>query len=484
MNPRWIFALALAVGCSSVEFLPRKPVALDRAPLRGVPDPNAAPFPSSMPSASPVVARAGSVAEEFKLKNGIRVLLLEEHASPLVAIGVVIQRGSVEAPPGVFDLFVDAMSRGSDLIAPKAFDIDVQDTYAIVHRAGARTELSVVSAQFVAPLLHDVVRIVVPSVAHPLFDPEDFERLLDRHRRRVSAQRDEAGATARRELAKLLFPAGHPYAASTDDVEHALDGVTRDTIVALQSCVASDDVAVVAAGDVKRAQLEPLLEDALGSMKPGARARKPIADAPPPAASHVLLLDHPHDTQAQIALGFMTLKYDSPDFPALFVLSRIVQGSMYQAMRRAHGSTYGTSSELAMMHANAPLIFSAAVDVDQVGQALRDTFGTITNLEPELQKPDTLARAKTMAAHWANYETVDAAVASLSTLAAFDLPVDHWVKLQKMVETLTTEDLLRVAKQYLDPAHAELVVLGDVTRFQPDIEALKIGDVEVRKVAH
>jgi predicted Zn-dependent peptidase len=483
MSPRFMFALALAMGCSSVEFLPRKPVALDRAPLRGVTDSNAAPFPSSMPSASPAVARAGSVAEEFKLKNGIRVLLFEEHASPLVAIGVVIQRGSVEAPPGVFDLFVDAMSRGSDLIAPKAFDIDVQDTYAIVHRAGARAELSVVSAQFVAPLLHDVVRIVVPAIAHPLFDSDDFERVLDRHRRRVTAQRDEAGATARRELAKLLFPSGHPYAAS-DDVDHPLDGVTRDAVLALQTCVASDDVAVVAAGDVQRAQLEPLLEDVLGSMKPGARARKPIADAPPPAASHVLLLDHPHDTQAQIALGFITLKYDSPDYPALFVLSRLVQSAMYQAMRRGHGSTYGTSSELAMMHANAPLIFSAAVDVDQVGQALRDTFGTISNLETELRKPDTLARAKNMAAHWASYETVDAAVASLSTLAAFDLPVDHWVKLKKGVEALTTEDLLRVAKQYLDLAHAELVVLGDVAHFQPDVEALKIGDIEVRKVAH
>jgi zinc protease len=69
---------------------------------------------------------------------------------------------------------------------------------------------------------------------------------------------------------------------------------------------------------------------------------------------------------------------------------------------------------------------------------------------------------------------------SLETLAALDLPADTWAKLYAAVQNLTADDLARVAKKYLDPAHAQLVVLGDVSRFKSDLDALGIAEVQVR----
>ena len=59
-------------------------------------------------------------------------------------------------------------------------------------------------------------------------------------------------------------------------------------------------------------------------------------------------------------------------------------------------------------------------------------------------------------------------------------PVNTWAKLRDAIETVSADDLAGVAQKYLDPARAQLVVLGDVQRFRSDLDALGIAQVEVR----
>ena len=43
---------------------------------------------------------------------------------------------------------------------------------------------------------------------------------------------------------------------------------------------------------------------------------------------------------------------------------------------------------------------------------------------------------------------------------------------------MTTEDVQRVAGQYLDPAKLSIVVVGDRARLQPQLKALPLGEFE------
>ncbi|HEX4513251.1 MAG TPA: hypothetical protein VH054_06935, partial [Polyangiaceae bacterium] len=153
------FVLVLAAGCASIEFQPRKPTALDHRAV-GQADPSAAPLASVMPAVEASPHPHIPVAKEAQLKNGVRVLVLPDAAFPLAAVAVVVTRGSNDAAPGVFSLFMDSVISGNDLIAPKALRRNLNE-YAVDHQRDVRREYSSAEWQFVSTLLGDVVRMTV-----------------------------------------------------------------------------------------------------------------------------------------------------------------------------------------------------------------------------------------------------------------------------------------------------------------------------------
>ena len=48
---------------------------------------------------------------------------------------------------------------------------------------------------------------------------------------------------------------------------------------------------------------------------------------------------------------------------------------------------------------------------------------------------------------------------------------------------MTTADVQRVAKQFIPAENAFIVVVGDLARIRPGIEALRLGEVTVRDVS-
>lgn len=484
MKRRAGIALLLATSCAAVEFAPRKSHPLDRAALPAMIDSTAPPLASTMPSGSAGSPRAPVTPTEAKLSNGVRVLLLEQHAHPLVAVGLVLQRGSGEAPPGIFSLFVDAMTYGGSAdVGWHALRRDLFD-YAVLSKTLVTREWSMTSAQFIAPLLKDVVGMVAPAYATPDLDADEVETLVDQHKARATHARDEPAARARREALTLLYPADHPYGMDIADIPHPFEGVTRASLRELYAEVGADDVAVVAAGDVTMESLRPQLEAALKPLKPSARARKEFPELVPPTSARAILLDHPGDSQAQIVIGFAGVAFDDPDYAAVKLVAAIIEDGMRASLRLEHGSTYRTSVDSRMMRQRAPVMFSTAVDVLLADQAINDTLGVLKNLETRLAKPNELDRLKNeLFGNAFAHDTVDDALASLAPIAALGLPPDHLAKVQRAIAALAVDEVVHVAKKYFDPARAQIVVLGDGLRLKGELDALGMGFVE-RKVAH
>jgi zinc protease len=61
----------------------------------------------------------------------------------------------------------------------------------------------------------------------------------------------------------------------------------------------------------------------------------------------------------------------------------------------------------------------------------------------------------------------------------FGLPFNYYDRYATAIDRVTREDVERVARTYLDPAHATVVVVGDLVRIRPGIEALHLGPVVV-----
>ncbi|MEO7361749.1 MAG: hypothetical protein ABI120_15565, partial [Gemmatimonadaceae bacterium] len=69
---------------------------------------------------------------------------------------------------------------------------------------------------------------------------------------------------------------------------------------------------------------------------------------------------------------------------------------------------------------------------------------------------------------------------AIARLVPYGLPLSTLSDFQKNIGTVTTADVERTAKQYIDPTKMSLVVVGDRKSIEPALKALKIAPVEVR----
>ena len=62
----------------------------------------------------------------------------------------------------------------------------------------------------------------------------------------------------------------------------------------------------------------------------------------------------------------------------------------------------------------------------------------------------------------------------------YGLPLDYFDHYVARINAITTEDVQRVARQYLDPDHFDIVVVGDRGQIEPGIKALNEGPIVYR----
>jgi zinc protease len=70
----------------------------------------------------------------------------------------------------------------------------------------------------------------------------------------------------------------------------------------------------------------------------------------------------------------------------------------------------------------------------------------------------------------------------MAQLATFGLTLEELERVAARVRAVTAADVQRVARQYLTPDKAHVVVVGDLAKVRAPIEALGLGTITVLEV--
>jgi zinc protease len=79
-----------------------------------------------------------------------------------------------------------------------------------------------------------------------------------------------------------------------------------------------------------------------------------------------------------------------------------------------------------------------------------------------------------------DFETTGQVAGELASLNTFGMPLTSIPKELEAMKKLTAADVQRAAQKYIDPDRLTVVIVGDIAKIRPGIEALKIGPVSVR----
>ncbi|HEX6315635.1 MAG TPA: pitrilysin family protein, partial [Gemmatimonadaceae bacterium] len=329
-------------------------------------------------------------------------------------------------------------------------------------------------------------------VMRPTFAAEEVRRQRDLRLTSLLQLRDQPNALASLAFNQAVFPPTHPYSrnATGDSVTVA----TYDSALVrrfYEGAMRPERASFYVVGDVTDGQIRSLLTQHFGSWRSAGTAT-PLPAVPAaathPATTRVWLVDKPDAAQSVIIVGWPGVERTSPDYAALQVMNTLLGGSftsrLNMNLREAKGYSYGAGSGFSFRVAPGPFSVSASVRTNVTDSSLIEIFRELRGVRDAVVPDEELNRAKSYFELGipGALESTSQVAGQMAQLATFGLTLEELERLAARVRAVTAADVQRVARQYLTPDKAHVVVVGDLAKVKAPIEALGLGTVTVLEV--
>lgn len=463
----------------SVALLPSLPVtAASQGPKGGVVVKNRAPVSKE------VLKVSFPRPKEFKLKNGMTVLVLEDHRLPTVLYQVFMPRGALTADPSVpglasftADLLKEGAGGRNSLQIAQALDNYGASFFASASFGSNVTNVGISGlSEYATPLLE----LFSDLLLRPTFPADELEKYRGREVAALEQKRVDAGFLANERFMQAIYP-NSPMAVTAPSLD-SLKGVSRDALVKYHQQSYTPDGAILAVtGDVDTKKLLAQLETTFAGWKP---TGAPPAALPAVKAAdklNVLLVNRPGSVQTNLLMGNVGLTRTDPDYVPVMVMSYIFGASsssrLFMTLREEKGYTYGAYASFSPSELAGPWNATAEVRTDVTEPAMAEFVTQINRIRTEPVSAEELENAqRALTARFAlSLERSQSLSNRALELKRYGLPVDYWDQYPAMVQKVTTDDVMRVAKKYLDPSTMQVVAVGDAEKIREGMK--KFGNL-------
>ena len=428
--------------------------------------------------------------ERASLPSGVTLQLVQQHELPLVQVTLVIAGGTKldGNQPGLASFTTRMLTEGAGTRDANALQGELAFLGAQLF-ATAGTDAFTISLNVPKRTLGEALDLLGDVVLRPTFRAADVRRQRDLRLASILQRRDNANVLASLAFSQLIFPAGHPYHRPADGDSATTASLDSALVRAFyQQTFVPERAKFVIVGDVTLPEMRTLLSRRFDAWPRGGASRTMAAVTVKPvtnSAVKIFLVDKPNAAQSVIFLGAPGADRLSPDYPALMVMNTILGGSfssrLNSNLRETKGYTYGISSRFTWAPLSGPFVVSSGVRTGVTDSALVEIFKEVKRLRDLAVDPAELERAKAYVALGIpqRFETNAQIAAQLVDLGTYGLPLASLGDFVANVNQVTSADVQRVAKQYLPATTATLVVVGDLNKIRPGIEALKLGPITV-----
>jgi zinc protease len=319
---------------------------------------------------------------------------------------------------------------------------------------------------------------------NPTFPAPALERLRAQRLVALANQNAQPGFIGGRVFSRVLYGAAHPFGQIPD--EATIKAVTRDDVAAFFKEYFQPGRAIVTVvGDIDAPGAKAAAEKALAGW--GAGGAKVSFDYPPipdARATTIYLVDKPGAKQSVFNIGLPGPPRNTSDYMALQVMNFILGGHFQSRLnaniREEKGYSYGVNSSFS--YGKGPGPFRAGGDVvsDKTDAALVEFMKELRGIQggrPITDEEMQMAKDTLIQRLPAQFSSVSAIGSTITNLYLQDLPPDYYQNYAKAVRAVTREDVLRVAKKYVDLDHLNIVIVGDRASIEGPLKATGIAPI-------
>jgi len=421
-----------------------------------------------------VFASAGQAAElsptRITTPNGMTVLVLEQHFLPIVELHALIKAGSAQDPPekaGVANLVASLLDEGTATRSSKQLAEQI-DFVGGSLEVKAGEDFTTASVRVLKKDLDLGFTLLADILLHPAFPKQEFERVRSQILGEIASDNDDPGHVALKAFNQLVFH-NHPYRWPVNGTEETLSKVTLTDV---QNFYAKEyvpnQVILAVVGDISVEPATTLVQTHFGSWKRGAPQPR-AAKKPASIEKRTVQLIEKDLTQSTIVLGHGGISRTNPDFYAVTVMNQILgaggfSSRLMESIRDKQGLAYGIMSHYEARAMPGSFWVNLQTKTESTNQAISSVLAEIKAIREAPVSDQELAEAKSflMGSFPLRLDSTAKLAHVLAQVEFFGLGFEYFSQYPKWIERVTKEDVQRVAKQYLDPQHYALVVVGNI----------------------
>ena len=415
--------------------------------------------------------------ESFQLKNGLKVMVVENHKLPRVSFTLTLDNAPYAegAKKGVADLTSSLIGNGTKKISKTAFNEEIDFMGASINfssNGASGSALSKYSGR--------VLELLADGALNPNFTQVEFDKEKAKIIEGLKASEKSVPDVAGRVNDLLTFGKEHPNGEYVS--ESTIKNVTLADVQAnYNSYFVPENAYLIIVGDIKFAETKKAVEKLFGSWKKAAAPVQTYAEPKDVAFSQINFVDMPNAVQSEVAVvNLVNLKMTDPDyFPAL-VANQILGGDfnsyLNMNLREAHGWTYGARSSIRGEKRITKFEASTQVRNAVTDSTVVEIFKEYKKIRTEKVTDEMLASVKAgyIGRFVMQIEKPQTIAGYALRIQTQNLPTDFYENYIKNINAVTADDVLRVANKYFMADNSRILIVGKGADVVPALEKLKI----------
>jgi len=448
-------------------------------------DPRETTYKASSISKAPVSDRVLEVRSptpvEFRLANGLTVLVVEDHRTPVIRAELHVNGAGALFEPahrhGLARLVVNMLLQGTELRSRRQLTEDI-DRLGLVLFSSAQTGSAeaAIRASGLSDEFEQWFRLVAEVVLHASFPGDELAKL--RQRRDAQQQRDAASPSVVAEQQFRRMIRGDAPNVTIPTGSKPCSDCTIDILRQWYSERFAPQNAVLGiAGDIRPARALRATRHAFGPWRKTGFQPEALPDSPVRSSmASVCLIDRPDSVQTTLLVGGLAAGRMGEDYFPMLVLNHVLgegpSSRLRMRLRDERGLAYTVGSSFSV-HPH-PSVWQASADVrtESAGEALSLMLAEIDHISRgDISEQETQKSKRSIAAALAfSLEDPVAPLTLALSSRRFGLPAAERNTFTQRIASVTAFDVRRVARKYLDRATLQVIAVGDARPIRPVVQ--------------
>lgn len=283
----------------------------------------------SVISYEPLIATGPQKPEMITLENGIRLILRENHSSPLVAVSIHADAGGMREgknEAGLANLAAEMLLKGTEKKSAEEIARTFESLGTQISCSAAKS-YTAIDMQCLSEKFDPSFDLLLEILTSPSFPDEEFEKERDQTLEEIKAQDDDLYQFTSHNVLKALFH-DHPLGYSNLGLADQVKDMRRSNVKEFfRKQYVGSGMVVAVVGDIFIRDVKERLMSQLSTIEKGGadEMREPKWQK---IQSPVTVTERKNREQSQIMIATRTFSRNDPRGPAMDILTNILSGSM------------------------------------------------------------------------------------------------------------------------------------------------------------